>query len=287
MRGLFTGLFVSVALTSGVFGVPSGYKLINKQSSGLTTYISNNNNIAVVEAVTGKSIIDFGVGEEGDINRYGHRTFKRQSIKNHYDLHDNGKLYMALNGQFFGWSTYTPLSFNVKNNGDLLQDKILEPEKGKRLFGVIRNKLPFIYKGSVNKENIRQSDRNKVQKTILSLLKSDTVSDGITGLDPFDYVIRGTSRIGRNMIGCIPYSKYDLGNIGICKKVYFFIGKKIKHNDLISEMKAWGIKDSYIITLDGSGSSQAYTREFQYQNKNFTMPGDGRVFPNSILIYSK
>jgi hypothetical protein len=122
-------------------------------------------------------------------------------------------------------------------------------------------------------------------------LKNKNITDGITGFDPFDInaqkAIGAKYNKGRNMIGCIPFPKYDLGSIAICKKVYFFISKSISQKSLISEMKKWGIEEEYMLTLDGSGSAQAYTEEFQYNGKNFRMPGDYRKIPNSILIYSR
>jgi hypothetical protein len=141
---IFAGLVSSLSAVDG-------YNNIDNQNNGSKTYISTNGNIAVIEALTFKSKITFGTGDEGDINPNNHRTFERISIVEHYDIHDYGDLYMAINGQFFGWSKYTPLSFNVKEYGDLLQDKILEPEKGKILFCILKGKYPIFYKGIVKK----------------------------------------------------------------------------------------------------------------------------------------
>ena len=281
-------LTTSIAIfTVGANAIPDGYKTINNQETGSKTYLSNNGNIAVIEAPTGKSRITFGVGKEGGINNNDHRTFKRMSITSHCNLYDYGDLYMALNGQFFGWSKYSPLSFNVKADGNLLQDKVLEEGSGKRLLSILNGKYPVFYKGKIKTKKDKQINKKEIQEQIVNLLQKDVITDGITGLDPFDSSKNPTAKIGRNMIGCIPYKKYDLDYIALCKKVYFFIGKKIKHEDMMDEMRKWGVKDSYMLGMDGSGSAQAYTTEFKYKNKNFRMPGDSRTFPNSILIYSK
>ena len=270
--------FISGAWAENTYNLPSGYKLLNS-NPGLKAYIKNDGNILVVLAKTLGSKIRFSVGDEGSTYN-GHRTYKRISIRDHYDNNDYGHLYMAINGQFFGWRSYTPLSFGVKKDYDILQNKILESEKNKKALAIIKGKYPIFFNGS--------GDELKKQKQIQNLLNKDYVSDAIVGLDPFDIDVKNAfganSFKGRNMIGCIPYKKYDKDVLAVCRYTIFFVAKKSSFSSLINEINKWGVKSNYILNLDGSGSAQAYSRDVQNNYKNLWFKGDNRLLPNAILL---
>ena len=275
--------FVVTLVTSlsaeNIYTVPYGYNLLDSRY-GFKTYIKRNGNVLVVIAKTLQSKIRFSVGDEGGDYK-GHRTFRVMYLKNHYNYNDYGHLYMALNGQFFAWRKYSPLSFGVKKDYDILQNKILESEKGKKALLIVKGKYPIFYIGSGSKYS--------KQKQIQSLINNDKISDAIVGVDPFDLNVRNAYRansyIGRNMIGCIPYKKYDKDTLGLCKYTLFFIAKKSSFSYLINEMNKWGIKDKYILNLDSSYSAQAYSTDVQYKGNNLWFSEKHRQIPNAILLY--
>jgi len=73
--------------------------------------------------------------------------------------------------------------------------------------------------------------------------------------------------------------------VNILRYTIFFIAKKSTFSSLIHEMNRWGIKNNYILNLDGSGSAQAYSRDVKYNYHDLWFKGDNRLLPNAILLY--
>lgn len=287
-------LSLSSIFASSVFAIdkPQGYNNLSVKEKGISSYISSNSKFIAIDCPTGKFKLDFSsVGEKDGKNEWGHTLYERNSIDYYYNELINP--YAVLNGQFFAKYTkdksMAAISFPLKGNGIAFQDKetdIKDEDKktfkySKKTLYMFRGHIPVIMTGFHKK-----------------YFDMKVFSDVITGLNPnvnnkvFMDKIKSTENIGRNYIGCIPYKKYDYGEkLAICKNLLFLYSSKATHNEMITEMQKWGIKNNQTIVMDASGSAQLYSKKMsgtieKYGTTSWHIP-DYRDLPSVIAIHER
>jgi hypothetical protein len=301
MRRTTIMLSLSLIFTSSVFavGVPTDYiDLDNSKKTGLKSYKSKNEKFYVINAPLRKFSLDFGaVGEENHdlTSPWGHRYFEKNNIEEYYN--PIMKPYAILNGQFFGEhaddDSVGAFSYALKGGGKVFQDENEQTFEKRTLYMV------QLDKGGVSYPLMIRGYRKNI-------LNHNIVTNAITGLDPyFDNTkdencaeknkkslctikekIKHSEKIGRNYIGCIPFSKYKNNKkVAFCKNLIFFHANSATHNEVLTEMEKWGIKKYHSMIMDGSGSSQLYSKKMsssgniELSGKNSLGWADERVLP--------
>jgi hypothetical protein len=128
MLTLLVGL-VSAALAGVNVNKPNGFKTLVQVKNGISSYINNSENIYIIDAPIRKFKLDMShIGRYSGKNKWNHNLYKKDSLYNFSALANNGNLYTAFNSQFFDNSSnsFTPLSFPLKGNGKIFQDKDTE-----------------------------------------------------------------------------------------------------------------------------------------------------------------
>jgi hypothetical protein len=258
------GVLVS-GLNAGNYNVPSGFYL-KKNSYGAKLYKNSSINMYAIVLDVDKGDIDFGVTENAYLN-----LFNRYSIKHWWNSEYEYSNFAMINGQFFNHhQNPTVLSFPLKSDGDIIAQYMDNSLAKKTLLRTWDGNF-YIKKGYYN-----------------SLLTSDSTKDLLVGLSPnVDVGGKKWWPIGRNYIGGIPRGSCNPDQ-ATCQYKYliFFIGEGFSQPNFLSRIKHWGVKESSIVMMDGSASSQiksGSTEMYGYQYPGLSY-GTKRKIPNIITI---
>lgn len=257
---------ISVSLHALELKPPSDYTKI-KDGNGVDLYTDTSNGVyvEVIDLKGGGEISFNGFYTEAKDGKYPRYTI--YSLNDYYNKRINGH-FSLINGQFFdNGSSTTGLAFPVKTNGIIKSASIWDQKIKKRTFIVNNGTNGYAY--IIDGYNVNNLNEKTYKEVIVSLHPDENKSS--------------SSSIGRNFVGV-----YDPN----CKNYYctsryvlFFIAKNKTTADIKNIALKWGVSDSGLAMMDGSGSSQIIAGDYSLYGSSYPTIyyPDKRAIPHVIL----